>query len=369
MEITLMLTDIPLNAVLLFPYASQVWEDLEHRYEGKGNQLALNLFKEVFKDNFVETISMEEQVISLWQKLQKLKDLGYEVNDNLVGMVIMSGLPESYFSLKQHLSMQDESRLTTDFIIKQVLLEEKNHIRPLSQIALVGNTKWKKPGGQTLASSDNSTAWKKNLKCHYCKKKGHIKSECQKLKTDQPNGGPERSKSTTNTDHTAKIATAATKESVVNLFMAWIGASDLRDEWIIDSGATVPMTSRREWFTSYTPFDHEVSIGLEDDSIIRAIGLGSVIISMNVDESSRPFEFRDVYYVPEMGSNNLLSVSYIINKGYLVNFDTNQCKILKKNIIVGSGDRKKQSMDTQWKDNSTRTVCRACYQGVNQHMA
>jgi len=63
------------------------------------------------------------------------------VNNNLVGMAIMSRLLESYLSLKQHLSMQDESRLTTDFIIKQVLLEEKNHIRPSSQIALVGNTK------------------------------------------------------------------------------------------------------------------------------------------------------------------------------------------------------------------------------------
>ena len=63
------------------------------------------------------------------------------MNNNLVGMAIMSRLLESYLSLKQHLSMQDESRLTTDFIIKQVLLEEKNHIRPSSQIALVGNTK------------------------------------------------------------------------------------------------------------------------------------------------------------------------------------------------------------------------------------
>jgi len=115
-------------------------------------------------------------------KLQKLKDLGYEVNNNLVGMAIMSGLLESYLLLKQYLSMQDKSRLTTNFIIKQVLLEEKNHIRPLSQIALFGNTKWKKPGGQTLVSSDDSMAWKKNLKCHYCKKKGHIKSECWKLK-------------------------------------------------------------------------------------------------------------------------------------------------------------------------------------------
>jgi len=61
---------------------------------------------------------------------------------------------------------------------------------------------------------------------------------------------------------------------------------------------------------------------------------------MNVDESSRPFEFWDVYYVPEIGGNNLLFMSYIINKGYLVNFNTNQYKILKKNIIVGSGDRK-----------------------------
>jgi len=50
--------------------------------------------------------------------------------------------------------------------------------------------------------------------------------------------------------------------------MAWIGVSDLRDEWIIDSGATVLMMSRRKWFTSYTCFDHEISVGLGDNSTI-----------------------------------------------------------------------------------------------------
>ena len=124
-------------------------------------------------------------------------------------------------------------------------------------------------------------------------------------------------------------------EMVVNLFMAREGSSDLTDQWVIDSEATSTMTARREWFINYTPFGTPVPISLGDDSIIKAIGSGSIRISMNVNGISKIFELRDVYYVPDMGANNLLSVSYMMKRGYIVIFGVDKCEIAKDGIVVG----------------------------------
>jgi len=67
-----------------------------------------------------------------------------------------------------------------EFVTKQILMEENSHGN-ISHVALIGDGKEKKP---SQGPSTNSDAKKKNMKCYYCKKKGHVKSECRKLKAD-----------------------------------------------------------------------------------------------------------------------------------------------------------------------------------------
>ena len=335
-QITLTLRDEPLSGVVLCQTAAEVWEKLETRYEGKGQHTVAQLIGEIFRGTFAETTPLEQQFNLMRQKVHKLKSLGHDLTDSLIATAMIVSLPDSYSTLRQLLFMTEDSKLTTDFVIRQALMEERTRGGTQSHVALMGNIKGKKPSNHTKELPDDSTAWKKNLKCHYCKKKGHIKSECRKLKSDQAGGNPDKSRPTTSGDHTAKVATTAQEESVVNLFMAREGTSDLSDDWIVDSGATAPMTARKEWFSKYTPFDKEVSIGLGDDSIIKAAGSGSVMISMDVEEKKRIFELRDVYYVPDMGRNNLLSVSYMVNKGYLVHFRAKDCVIQKGNDVIGN---------------------------------
>ena len=52
-------------------------------------------------------------------------------------------------------------------------------------IVLIGDDKGKKP---SQGPSTDSDAKKKNMKCYYCKKKEHVKSECRKLKANQAAG-------------------------------------------------------------------------------------------------------------------------------------------------------------------------------------
>ena len=91
---------------------------LENFYQGKGQHKVAQLFVDIFKGYFVDTISMEEQLTDISEKVHKLKNLGYEFKDTIITTLIMVSLLDSYASLRQHLYMKDKDTLTMDFIIK-----------------------------------------------------------------------------------------------------------------------------------------------------------------------------------------------------------------------------------------------------------
>ena len=141
-------------------------------------------------------------------------------------------------------------------------------------------------------------------------------------------------------EETAKLAVNE-EETVINLFMAREGTIDLADSWIIDLGTTSPMTARKEWITEYTSFDMPIPIGLGDNRTIKALGSGSVQISMDVNGKSNIYELRNVYYVPDMVTNNLLSVTYMVNKGYFVSFGAHKCEITRSGNLIGKAEKQR----------------------------
>ena len=173
----------PSRKIRQFELASEVWNYLESFYQGKGQHKVAQLFVNVFKGRFVDTISMEEQLTDMSEKVHKLKNLGYDFKDAMITMLIMVSLLDSYASLRQYLYIKDKDTLIMDFVIKQVLLEE-NACGDVSHVTLMREGKEKKPIKQSQDPSADGDVKKKNMKCHYCKKKGHLKLECRKLKVD-----------------------------------------------------------------------------------------------------------------------------------------------------------------------------------------
>ena len=67
-------------------------------------------------------------------------------------------------------------------ILSQV---QQNTYRDASHIALMRESKGKKPVKQSQDPSADGNVKKKNMKCYYYKKKGYLKLECRKLKANQ----------------------------------------------------------------------------------------------------------------------------------------------------------------------------------------
>ena len=102
--------------------------------------------------------------------------------------------------------------------------------------------------------------------------------------------------------------------------------------WYIDSGASRHMTGVRDCFTEFSSSAVEMSVILGDDSVVRAVGTGTVGFER---ESQAPLLITDVLHVPGL-KKNLISVSSIEDKGFDVLFTDGQVLMYPKGSSVTS---------------------------------
>ena len=109
-----------------------------------------------------------------------------------------------------------------------------------------GRSQKKKMKGDRDKSRSKSRSQYKNVECHYCHKIGHIQRNCFLWKKESKD----------KKDHDNDRVTTATSDDLVVLHDP-DSLNLVSDEsiWIIDNGATLHVTARKELFTSYTPGD------------------------------------------------------------------------------------------------------------------
>ena len=255
----------------------------------------------------------------------KLNNLGIEIDGTLMIGAPIKALPNSFKTFLDHWSMLDvESQTQSRFIEK--LLERTKSLSQDEEKAMiaaqVGRPNWKpqyhrgqpsrpqfnRQGVSPLHSanarqpqSDRGPTHgdKFSVICHYCKKLGHFKSECRKLMRKAAADGTHSPSQQCNVASMSFMAI----ESTTNLF-----------ELVADSGCTSHMSPRREWLCDYKSFAEPIKIRIGDDSIILALGSGT--IKTNVGK------LTNCYYVPDLCAN-LFSISAACDLGIDFQFDQN----------------------------------------------
>ena len=81
--------------------------------------------------------------------------------------------------------------------------------------------------------------------------------------------------------------------------------------WIIDSGATLHVTTRKEFFTSYTPGDFGV-LKMGNDGVSKVIGVGNVCLQNNM---GMQLLLRGIKHAPDVRFN-LISIKVVDDAGY-----------------------------------------------------
>ncbi|VFQ68282.1 unnamed protein product [Cuscuta campestris] len=110
-------------------------------------------------------------------------------------------------------------------------------------------------------------------------------------------------------------------------------ASD-ESSWVIDSGAAFHVTSRKDFFTSYTPGDYGV-LKMGNDGRSQVVGIGVVVLET---KTGMKLVLKNVRHAPDIRLN-LISTSVLDDEGYVSTFGDGQCKLTKGSLIVARGKK------------------------------
>ena len=345
--------------------SKECWDHLTELYEGEGDQRIIYLMETLFITPLTDLDPMQPQLVALTQTAQQLVTAGLPVDDKLLAYLLVLRLPPSYATLRTVLSNTERTKITSKGIITQILAKERQRVRAAGGDVTVyyANAKAKAKRGKQLntlstmpnVGSSMSTA-SNGKKCSYCRKLGHEKSKCRKLKAKEKEREDEKAKnsdtkgSTPSTSPTAKVAVASqssSKDNTVHLFRALaiptslstpshervfktqekLTAKELADQWIIDSGASRNMCSHRAWFHNFSPLVPPINVILGDDSSILAMGVGCLSTRMYANGTTKPVVLQDILYVPDL-HGNLLSVLHFAQRGTEMRFVDDGCRIL-----------------------------------------
>jgi hypothetical protein len=143
--------------------------------------------------------------------------------------------------------------------------------------------------GQSQSNSKN------RVKCYYCKKYGHYKSECPKL----------RNKEEVNKASSSSMAGVVEENSEDEDFVLAVTDSDGRliDKWVLDTACTSHMSPKRDWFTTYESINGG-SVFMGNNVACKIVGIGAVRIRMH-DGTVKTL--KNIRHIPDL-KRNLISL-------------------------------------------------------------
>src|SRR5918997_5494584 len=89
------------------------------------------------------------------------------------------------------------------------------------------------------------------------------------------------------------------------------------------------MTPHRVAFDTYEVITSR-NVHLGDDSVVDAVGIGSIVVQVLVRGNPKRLRIKDVLHVPKLQAN-LLSVSKFVSSGMKVQFNVDGCTLRAPN--------------------------------------
>ncbi|MFQ6653912.1 hypothetical protein Gotur_025093, partial [Gossypium turneri] len=220
----LCLANMVLQEVLMEKTSSALWKRLETLYATKSLANRLVLKQRLFTFCMNEGELLRDHISQFITLLNNLKNVEVHIDDEDQAMLLLCSLPPSYKSFRktliygrEKLSFEDVKGylLSKDKLDNELHLDSKANRQAFVLIALK----------------------KRDKRCRYCKKLGHVKADCYKL---------QKKRAAESNEEDVASANLANESGDDFLLVPTSDNSKLMSEWILDSGCSFHMCPNRE---------------------------------------------------------------------------------------------------------------------------
>jgi len=125
----------------------------------------------------------------------------------------------------------------------------------------------------------------KNLECHFCHKTGHMQKYCFQWKKENKGKKDKQKHRDDDDDH---FNTTTSDDLIILRDHESFNLVSYENMWVVDSGATLHVTPRKDFFTSNTSGDFGV-LKMGNDSVSKVTGVGDVCLQTNMGDDTRSY--------------------------------------------------------------------------------
>ncbi|KAL1192839.1 Retrovirus-related Pol polyprotein from transposon TNT 1-94 [Cardamine amara subsp. amara] len=248
--------------------------------------------------------SIDQNVDDFLKTVSELASVKVTVTDEVHAILLLSSLPPQYDSMKETLKYSRESIYIEDVVNAAKSKETELKAKGISTSQNSGeayvargrqqNRDQRNSGNRGRSRSKSGT----KVTCWFCKKEQHVKADCYAWK--KRNGGD---------DEDAMAAVVIEQSAGVDALS--VSENWHQERWVIDSGCSYHMTSRRDWFDTFEELNSgQVLLG--DDYSVEDKGIGSI----NINACGGTVKtLNNVRYIPKL-KRNLISTSTLDKLGF-----------------------------------------------------
>ncbi|GFY95706.1 filament-like protein [Actinidia rufa] len=284
--------------------------------------------------------------------LNQLRKVDVKIDEEDKALLLLTSLPDSYDTLvttllygKDTVSLEQvQSSLVSHCTQKRSSFEDGEN----AALAVQSGNRGKKSDGRSGWSNGSSSSSRgKGVQCYYCKEFGHVKRDCP-LRKDK--GKKCDDASSCNSLVVADDGDCLTVSEGIN--------TSSHDEWILDSGCTKHVCSKKEFFDTFQERDGG-SLFLGDGTPCKIQGVGNVKIKM-FDGAVRTL--GGVVYIPKL-RRNLISLSRMDSNGCKYFAGGGAMKITRGGKVLMKGEKCKGLYRLIGKTVYSTKVWKRCAQG------
>lgn len=293
--------------------AKESWNILKSHHEKDNLGSSVRIMRKICSMKFNMENTMADHISEMKILFEKLEAIGETFSERWVVAMLLSSLPSSFDTLVTALEARKLEELTVNVVENSLLEEYQRQAKDA-----IPNTVLKTSKIFQNKQDDNI-----GKRCHYCKLKGHLKKNCWKLKKDRNNNETKQHANSVEIERHHIFSTAPRFQT---------------SGWIIDSGATCHISTRRNDFIKFDNTSRE-TVSVANGQTVTSSGKGSCqLVMYNSNGEKTKVTVEDVLYIPSF-HGNLISVSKVLKKGYKIDFQDAECKI-RTNIgeEIGVGD-------------------------------